>query len=514
MRRSQSRSNLITTITTQPLSDNSSTNATATTATQLWTSVDDMCGQEPPYRIQTATCHLDGIVYVFGGRSAVDSMCVLNDMYAYDIKERRWRCIPPNGVVPTPRKQHVMTAMVSSFDGACLYLYGGTTVEGVLLHDFYQFSLSLGEWACVRPPFRSAAPSDLVGASLVACGGSLYLFGAAPRGPKNATHPSYFFRWEEMSRTWHDLSPSTLSLASPTCPEPRSGHTMCCVDDNMLLLHGGVSVSTGHKDDIWLFNTTTQHWRSVVTHGVPPTPRVHCAACIVEVRTTASGFSSTDSTHRYLALIDGDTHKPKNRHVPVHEVHYLDISTWQWMAPQRTAIKLPRGATRINSAVVVSNLPTGECVGTSVLPRLLDSKPVRQVSDGGTVLQATFSLPQPQQQQHHQSPAHGGDPIVYGRCSKRGRGDDDDVHTADLDISPPLSAARSAGEQRDDDDGGGGGAMPVTVSTNNINNSSSNSNVGIDRDGAGHMASDQNAEDVEEGDAGAEEEDLLLSSLL
>ncbi|GBM96414.1 Multiple epidermal growth factor-like domains protein 8 [Araneus ventricosus] len=74
----------------------------------------------------------------------------------------------------------------------------------------------------------------------------------------------------------HDLS-SQL-------PVGRIGHSLVTITDNTgsenLLLFGGYSSSAGYLNDLFLYNTSSKHWRKIVTEYNPPPRHFHAAASL------------------------------------------------------------------------------------------------------------------------------------------------------------------------------------------------------------------------------------------
>ena len=65
------------------------------------------------------------------------------------------------------------------------------------------------------------------------------------------------------------------------CPEGRWKHTSVTLDDDHILIFGGLADKNKRFDDVWIFEVSTGTWRNVKHVGTPPCPRAHHTATMV-----------------------------------------------------------------------------------------------------------------------------------------------------------------------------------------------------------------------------------------
>lgn len=68
-------------------------------------------------------------------------------------------------------------------------------------------------------------------------------------------------------------------ITNGKCPAPRMGHTMCAIDDNHILIFGGMG-ETQKFNDMWLCDLQNLKWDPVYYTGTPPTPRCEHSMCV------------------------------------------------------------------------------------------------------------------------------------------------------------------------------------------------------------------------------------------
>jgi hypothetical protein len=75
--------------------------------------------------------------------------------------------------------------------------------------------------------------------------------------------------------------PSSLPPSLPPSPSLSWKHTSVTLDDDHILIFGGLADKNKRFDDVWIFEVSTGVWRNVKHAGTPPCPRAHHSATMV-----------------------------------------------------------------------------------------------------------------------------------------------------------------------------------------------------------------------------------------
>lgn len=202
-------------------------------------------------------------IYLFGGRFRPEGgsglYTLLGDLWALDLATDTWSEIADGGAVPSARTN---TAM--AFDAARdrLYLFGGnTSPDGLAFapqNDLYVFDPAEAKWRLLNPP-TDPSPRLFHALTLDPATGRLYAFSG---GGADAFFGVFFNDlWmfdpdaEAWSAAWSGkgIGPGGRINAS-LVPDPAGGR--------LVLAMGHDDTSVGHRNDVWLFDLTTQGWIS------------------------------------------------------------------------------------------------------------------------------------------------------------------------------------------------------------------------------------------------------------
>ncbi|KAJ5335078.1 hypothetical protein N7452_007481 [Penicillium brevicompactum] len=225
--------------------------------------------QSPSPRVGTATCTLNGKIYIFSGRGGV-AMAPIEEhgaVWELNPSTASWRFILPSQSIaktfPVARSYHCMTS-----DGRdTLYLHAGCPESG-RLSDLWAFSVSRGEWTELPPAFDPPRG----GASIAFADGKLYRMNG-------------FDGTTEQGGSVDVYVPETSSWTSHTySPDGKAGPGARSVSSLLPLRLDGRSVlvtlfgehdpsSLGHQgagkmlSDVWVFDIERGLWEEAVLQG-------------------------------------------------------------------------------------------------------------------------------------------------------------------------------------------------------------------------------------------------------
>ena len=173
-------------------------------------------GGPPPERLVHAASGDDqGRMWVFGGLST--DRKPLDDLWCYHPDENRWEEIADaRGDLPGQR----YGSRMAHIDGT-LYLFGGKRQDGPLLDDLYSFAPNQRRWTRLGPE-TAERPSPRYAPAFLAVGKRIYLFGGGGSGGfLNDLHvyDPAANRWEKLAPTGE--IPGRRGCALPLCTDGR-----------------------------------------------------------------------------------------------------------------------------------------------------------------------------------------------------------------------------------------------------------------------------------------------------
>ncbi|KAJ1336679.1 hypothetical protein BSLG_006998 [Batrachochytrium salamandrivorans] len=233
-------------------------------------------------------------IFVFGGLGA--SHIPMSEFHAFDLSNRVWHKISPEGTPPTARESHTAIHSVTTPDtSGVIVVFGGFTGqkedEFQRLNDIVYFNLDKNLWTRpvihgFRPPGRSLHTSVLLHNKMVVFGG----LEATENGSSSDINDSnntavltstiageghlrwkcsnsvFFFDLEK--EIWEYLTPEPAlhDQTMPSAPPPRSGHTSVLVG-NMMVITGG---NLGYNSAVNSRQCSNDIWALEI--GPPPPP--------------------------------------------------------------------------------------------------------------------------------------------------------------------------------------------------------------------------------------------------
>eukprot|EP00039_Didymoeca_costata_P020835 m.342575 g.342575 ORF g.342575 m.342575 type:complete len:338 (-) comp21580_c0_seq1:78-1091(-) len=231
----------------------------------------------PPPRVAHAQACIDGKIYVFGGRQGITmEEAPLNDMYCFNITEKKWVAVEyKGGEPPCPRSFHKMIAV-----GSTLFVFGGCGAEG-RLSDMYSFDTTTNEWKCILE--NGASLSDNV--TISGRGGPGFVGDAEGNfvsvvGGFSGKEMNDIFRYSLENKTWEqvytngnsDITPFSVSCSGVL----KSGSS------KVIAFFGGEIAESrlGHEgagafsDDVLLLDSPScKKLESKLSSGSGPQPR-------------------------------------------------------------------------------------------------------------------------------------------------------------------------------------------------------------------------------------------------
>jgi hypothetical protein len=208
----------------------------------------------PPGRARPSMWQVGDRTYVFGGATA--SQQALNDLWAFDLRTRRWTLLIPNGAAGSPPARFEAYAGTEASLGQ-LTVYGGQSGADTgftALNDTWEFDLWSSTWTEVTPPAAAnISPGRNIGAAAT-LGLGLYVHGGDLPGGSSGCGASFpqnptdeLWRFDFLQQRWDRLQPGGD-------PAPRLKRTAAVRVGVRMFVFGGfdfVCPGEGAAGQVW-----------------------------------------------------------------------------------------------------------------------------------------------------------------------------------------------------------------------------------------------------------------------
>ncbi|KAL9254142.1 F-box/kelch-repeat protein-like protein [Drosera capensis] len=200
-------------------------------------------------------------------------------------------CCGEDGV-PNSRASHSLCWV-----GGWLVLFGGGCEGGRHLDDTWMACVS-GDISTVSKWHKSSSgfPSGRFGHTCVVIGDCLIVFGGInDRGVRlNDAWIGHVLQ-KEASDPMVSWTPVTVGC---DVPPPRGAHAGCCINNEKMLIYGGIGLNGHRLGDTWMLDLSEDHrfgtWHEVMACPYPPARSGHTLTCIDETRAVLFGGEDSD----------------------------------------------------------------------------------------------------------------------------------------------------------------------------------------------------------------------------
>eukprot|EP00753_Platysulcus_tardus_P017014 PLAT6198.1.p2 GENE.PLAT6198.1~~PLAT6198.1.p2 ORF type:complete len:685 (+),score=309.03 PLAT6198.1:30-2084(+) len=234
------------------------------------------------------------------------SPLVMNDMWVYDLKSRRWSMPAQTTAAPSPRWLH---SMLNYKDD--VIIIGGVSNDYILHNDGWKYVPSSNTWTQLTVSGDAAkAPAPREGQAIAVAAGStptLYMFGGVS------------YNYMPFADLWKvAVSGSSITYTKQTdqglTPPPRWLHTATFIKttketSGVVAVFGGCSAQFAPLDDLWFYRMQAKQWEQRFAKGWPPSARfLHIA------------FDIQLASERGIVIHGGAANN-----APYDDMYYLDL---------------------------------------------------------------------------------------------------------------------------------------------------------------------------------------------
>lgn len=222
----------------------------------------------PPNLSKHTAVDINGLVYVFGG---YDGLSQRFELAVFDPKNLAWEVPTTTGNCPTSRSNHAAAAIKDK-----MYIFGGLLQQGTSLidsNDLYVLDTKTMVWS--KPNVTGDLPEVRCGHKLVSIDNKLYMFGGGS-GDNWSKKFNQLYCFDPETDTWSLPEASGISVDSTT-------FASCFNLGKFLFVFGGGKYTHRGQvsNDVFIYDTVTQHWSKQRLQGTPPVERDDCTTNVL-----------------------------------------------------------------------------------------------------------------------------------------------------------------------------------------------------------------------------------------
>ncbi len=241
------------------------------------------------YSCMTADSAQGGTIYSFGGANYLfeldpgffASLVVSDDLYRFDVPQRRWTLIEPTGARPSARSG----CTAAFFDGA-VYMFAGISRFFDVSDELWKFDPALESWTLLTPSGPLPPPRYKPAVALDEQAGKIYYYGGLAFGPTGFARIDDFWVYDIASNQFSEL-PSGIQ---PVRDQGSMG-VLTAPNGKRYVLHVGGDVPTTVSctgfpqlaqatDEVWAYDIDAETWTQLDTDGTAPRIEYHAGATL------------------------------------------------------------------------------------------------------------------------------------------------------------------------------------------------------------------------------------------
>lgn len=266
--------------------------------TLTWSKIEP-CGNPPPARdSHSAVIYNNSDMIIFGGNGSTGK---LNDLWNFNLNDKKWNRIMAEGYSPKPRDGHLSSLIYKKY----MVIYAGLDDKDKVINDICILDIEKKKWLECELEGNISQNKD--GQSCCLVGDIMYLFGG--QGPEDDEYSNDLvmlkINIEDNPKIKPKATISPVEISNNIRPKERASH--CCVayKEQYLIITGGEGKKKEPLDDIWIFDLKTKCYTEINLVGNEKIEARLCHSCIVYCDFIAlyGGMKNSDITLDNLTVL-------------------------------------------------------------------------------------------------------------------------------------------------------------------------------------------------------------------
>ena len=266
--------------------------------TLTWSKIEP-CGNPPPARdSHSAIIYNNSDMIIFGGNGSTGK---LNDLWNFNLNDKKWNRIMAEGYSPKPRDGHLSSLIYKKY----MVIYAGLDDKDKVINDICILDIEKKKW--IECELEGNISQNKDGQSCCLVGDIMYLFGG--QGPEDDEYSNDLvmlkINIDDNPKIKPKATISPVEINNNIRPKERASH--CCVayKEQFLIITGGEGKKKEPLDDIWIFDLKTKCYTEINLVGNEKIEARLCHSCIVYSDFIAlyGGMKNSDITLDNLTVL-------------------------------------------------------------------------------------------------------------------------------------------------------------------------------------------------------------------
>ena len=267
--------------------------------TLTWSKIEPF-GNPPPARDSHSAIIYNNIdMIIFGGNGSTGK---LNDLWNFNLNEKKWTKINAEGTAPSVRDGHLSSLLYNKY----MVIFAGLNDKDEFAKDIFLLDIENKKW--LECEIEGTIILNRDGQSCGLVGDSLYLFGGQGPGDDEYNNDLYILKVtiDETLKIKPRANISKVEINNKIKPKERASH--CCVvyKDQYLIISGGEGKKKEPLNDFWIFDLKTKCYTEVELQGNEKIEGRFCHTCMIygDYLVLYGGMKNSDVTLDNLTILN------------------------------------------------------------------------------------------------------------------------------------------------------------------------------------------------------------------
>ena len=285
---------------------------------QIWSKIEPN-GNPPPARdSHSAILYNNTDMIIFGGNGSTNK---LNDLWNFNLEEKKWNKINAEGPTPSARDGHISALINNKY----MVIYAGLDEKDEVANDIFLFDIENKKWIECEKEGKISQNKD--GQSCCTIGNIMYLFGGQGPGDDEYNNDLLTLKFEinENLKTKPKSIISEVEISNNIRPEERASQSCVAYKEQFLIISGGEGKKKEPLNDIWIFDLKNKCYTQIEL--VEKIEGRFCHTCIIweDIMALYGGMKNSDVTLDNLTLLRIELNQNKKTNNKNNNNQYIEL---------------------------------------------------------------------------------------------------------------------------------------------------------------------------------------------
>ena len=286
--------------------------------TLTWSKIEPL-GNPPPARdSHTAIIYNNTDMIIFGGNGSSNK---LNDLWDFNLDEKKWTKIITEGPIPSARDGHLTSLIYNKY----MMIYAGLNDKDEVSYDIFLLDIENKKW--IECDIEGNISSNNDGQSCCQVNDTIYLFGGQGPGDDEYSNDLFTLEFEIKDNVKPKAIISGVEISSSLRPKERASQSCVAYKDQFLIISGGEGKKKEPLNDVWIFDLKNKCYIEVEITGDEKLEGRFCHSCIIygDFMALYGGMINSNSTLDNLTILSIELNQNKKTNNKINNNKYIEI---------------------------------------------------------------------------------------------------------------------------------------------------------------------------------------------